>query len=107
MVSDESLLPLAEVTDRIRISWQHYVGGIPIPVGRIIGLVDRSVDFDRLFSPRRLPLRRRLRELRNVFPDGVVPAISAYEVDGMHFVVDGDHLSHWPINCRWNTSTPR
>jgi ParB-like chromosome segregation protein Spo0J len=26
-----------------------------------------------------------------VFPDGVVPAISTYEVDGMYFVVDGHH----------------
>jgi hypothetical protein len=26
MASDESLLPLAEVTDRLRISGQHYVG---------------------------------------------------------------------------------
>ncbi|HET9779109.1 MAG TPA: hypothetical protein VFP81_07495, partial [Propionibacteriaceae bacterium] len=91
MASDESLLPLAEVTDRLRISGQHYVGVKPIPVGRIIGSVDRAVDFDRLFRPRRFPLRRRLRELRNVFPDGVVPAISAYEVDGMYFVVDGHH----------------
>ena len=91
MASDESLLPLAEVTDRLRISGQHYVGVKPIPVGRIIGSVDRAVDFDRLFRPRRLPLRRRLRELHNVFPDGVVPAISTYEVDGMYFVVDGHH----------------
>jgi hypothetical protein len=32
----ESLLPLAEVTDRLRISGQHYVGVKPIPVGRMI-----------------------------------------------------------------------
>jgi hypothetical protein len=36
MASDESLLPLAEVTDRLRISGQHYVGVKPIPVGRMI-----------------------------------------------------------------------
>ena len=54
-----------------------------VELGRIIGSVDRAVDFDRLFRPRRLPLRRRLRELHNVFPEGVVRAISTYEVDGM------------------------
>jgi hypothetical protein len=91
LASEESLLPLAEVTDRLRIRDQHYVGVKTIPVGRIIGSVDRSVDFDRLFRPRRLPLRRRLQALRDAFPDGMVPAISAYEVGGMYFVVDGHH----------------
>jgi hypothetical protein len=91
MASEESLLPLAEVTDRLRIRGQHYVGVKTIPVGRIIGSVDRSVDFDRMFRPRRLPLRRRLQALRDAFPDGMVPAISVYEVGGMYFVVDGHH----------------
>jgi hypothetical protein len=85
------LLPLAEVTARLRILGQHYVGVTPIPVASIIGTVDRAVDFDRLFRPRRAPLRDRLRALRRVFPDGVIPAITAYEVSGMYFVVDGHH----------------
>jgi hypothetical protein len=88
---EESLLPLAEVTDRLRIRGQHYAGIKTIPVGRIIGSVDRSVDFDRLFRPRRLLLRRRLQALRDAFPDGMVPAIAVYEVGGMYFVVDGHH----------------
>ena len=91
MASEESLLPLAEVTDRLQIRGQHYAGIKTIPVGRIIGSVDRSVDFDRLFRPRRMPLRRRLQALRDAFPDGMVPAISVYEVGGMYFVVDGHH----------------
>src|SRR5215213_10515038 len=91
MASDESLLPLAEVTDRLRIRGQHYVGVKPIPVERIIGSVDRSVDVDRLFRPRRSTLLHRLQSLRNAFPDGMVPAITAYEVGGMYFVVDGHH----------------
>jgi len=91
MASDESPLPLAEVTDRLRIRGQHYVGVKPIPVERIIGSVDRSVDVDRLFRPRRSTLLQRLQSLRNAFPDGMVPAITAYEVGGMYFVVDGHH----------------
>ena len=43
------------------------------------------------FRPRRQPLRDRLRALRRVFPDGVMPPIVAYEVGGMYFVVDGHH----------------
>jgi hypothetical protein len=89
--SEQSLLPLAEVTDRLSIRGQHYVGVKTIPVERIIGSVDRAVDFDRLFRPRRLPLLSRLQALRDVFPDGMVPAIVAYEVDGLYFVVDGHH----------------
>lgn len=89
--SERSLLPLAEVTDRLRIRGQHYVGVKTIPVERIIGSVDRAVDFDRLFHPRRWPLHRRLQALRDAFPHGMVPAIVAYEVDGLYFVVDGHH----------------
>jgi hypothetical protein len=91
MATDDALLPLDEVTQRLRILGQHYVGVTPIPVARIIGSLDRAVDFDRLFRPRRRPLRDRLRALRRVFPDGVVPPITAYEVGGMYFVVDGHH----------------
>jgi hypothetical protein len=80
VASEESLLPLAEVTDRLQIRGQHYAGIKTIPVGRIIGTVDRTVDFDRLFRPRRMPLRRRLQALREAFPDGMVPAIAVYEV---------------------------
>jgi hypothetical protein len=91
VASDETLLALNEVTARLRILGQHYVGVMPIPVAHIIGSVDRSVDFDRLFRPRRTPLRDRVRALRRVFPDGVIPPIAAYEVGGMYFVVDGHH----------------
>jgi hypothetical protein len=63
----------------------------PIPVSQIVGSVDRTVDFDRLFRPRRGPLRDRLRALRRAFPDGQIPAIRTYEIDGLHFVVDGHH----------------
>jgi hypothetical protein len=91
VATDETLLPLAEVTARLRLLGQHYVGVTSIPVARIIGSVDRSVDFDRLFRPRRRPLRDRLRALRRVFPDGVIPPITAYEVGDVYFVVDGHH----------------
>jgi hypothetical protein len=91
MTSEESLLPLAEVTDRLRIHGQHYDGIQTIRVDRIIGTVDRTVDFDRLFRPRRMLLRLRLEALGDAFPDGMVPAISVYEVGGMYFVVDGHH----------------
>jgi hypothetical protein len=106
MASDESLLLFAEVTGRLQLTGQHYVGVKPISVDRVIGSVDRSVDFDRLFRPRLSGLRARLGRYA-MFPTGVVPAISTYEVDGWYFVIDGTIVSRWPISCRWNTSTPK
>jgi hypothetical protein len=91
MADAETLLPLDEVQARLRFVGQHYVGVTPIPVAGIIGSVDRTVDFDRLFRPRRRALHDRLRALRRVFPDGVIPPITVYEVGGMYFVVDGHH----------------
>jgi hypothetical protein len=87
----ESLLPLAEVTRRLEFRGQHYVGIRPIPVDRIIGSLDRSVDFDRLFHPRHRKLRTRLRALRQAFPDGGFPPITVYQAGGMYFVADGHH----------------
>jgi hypothetical protein len=91
VTSSETLLPLNEVTSRLRILGQRYVGVRPILVEQVIGSVDRMVDFDRTFRPRRRDLRDRMRRLRDRFPDGVIPPISAYEVGGMYFVVDGHH----------------
>jgi len=78
-MSSESLLPLREVTSRLRILGEHYLGMREIPVDRIVGSVDRSVDFDQFFRPRRRGLRRRLDDLREAFGDRPVPPISVYE----------------------------
>jgi hypothetical protein len=87
----DTLLAMNEVTSRMRILGQRYVGVRPIPVEEVIGSVDRMVDFDRTFRPRRRDLRDRMRRLRQRYPDGVIPPIAAYEVGGMYFVVDGHH----------------
>ena len=107
MASDESLLLFAEVTGRLQLTGQHYVGVKPIPGDRVIGSVDRSVDFDRLFRPPPFWTARPSPVVTQCFPTGVVPAISKYEVDGWYFVIDDTIVSRWPISCRWNTSTPK
>jgi hypothetical protein len=91
MAANDALLPLNEVTRRLRIRGQRYLGVKPIPVASIVGSVDRMVDFDRAFRPRRRPLRDRVRRLRQVYPDGQIPAIAVYEVGGFYFVNDGHH----------------
>ncbi len=92
MSATETLLPLKEVTGRLRVVGQSYVGLREIPVGQIVGSVDRAVDFDRFFRPRaRGDLRKRLNALRAAFGDRPMPPISVYEASGLYFVSDGHH----------------
>jgi hypothetical protein len=88
----DTLLPLSAVTDRLRILGQSYAGMQTIPIGRIVGSVDRAVDFDRLFRPRRRgDLKQRMKGLREAFADKPMPPISVYEASGLYFVSDGHH----------------
>jgi hypothetical protein len=92
MSATDTLLPLAEVTGRLRVLGQSYVGMRTIPIKDIVGSVDRAVDFDRLFRPRaRGDLRKRLQSLRLAFADKPMPPISVYEASGLYFVNDGHH----------------
>jgi hypothetical protein len=90
----DALLPLGEVKRRLRIVSQSYLGLQPIPVERIVGSVDRLVDFDRRFRPRRRGLVRRLESLSQRFSENSqapFPPISVYEAGGAYFVIDGHH----------------
>ena len=86
-----NLLPLDEVQRRLRVVGQSYAGIRPIEVHRIIGSVDRSLDFDRCFTPRLQGSSERMASLRAGFPSGDLPPIEAYEVGGAYFVADGHH----------------
>lgn len=85
------LLPYDEVRGRLRIVGQAYGGLQAIPVARIVGSLDRTVDFDRDFRPRRGLSRNRLASLRAAFPDGPLPPIEVHEIGGAFFVADGHH----------------
>ena len=91
MTRADSLLPPAEVTDRLRVSGQGYVGVRSIPLDKIIGSVDRASEFHRDFHPQRRDSEARMRKLEAAFPDGDFPAISVFEVGGAYFVSDGHH----------------
>jgi len=90
-MANESLLPLGEVTQHLRVLGEHYVGIREIPTDAIVGSVDRAVDFDRFFRTRRRELGRRLDSLREAFKDRPTPPISVYEASGLYFVSDGHH----------------
>jgi hypothetical protein len=87
----QELLPLSEVTSRLRMFEQSHVGVRPIPVDRIVGTVDRTGDFDREFLPRRPEIGARWKRVEQAFPEGDFPPIVVYEVDGRYFLVDGHH----------------
>ena len=87
----DALLPLRAVTSHLRVLGEHYVGLREIPIDQIVGSVDRSVDFDRLFRTRRKDLRRRMDALKAAFGDRPLPPITVYEAGGLYFVVDGHH----------------
>ena len=90
-IATNGLLPFAEVQRRLGLTSQSYSGVRPIQVDRIVGTLDRTVDFDRDFRPRTKRLSARLQSLREAYPNGEFPPISVYEVGGAFFVVDGHH----------------
>jgi hypothetical protein len=89
--ADRDLLPLDEVTRRLRVFQQSYAGIRPIPVKDIVGTVGRTRDFDREFLPRRREVGERWRRVERAFGDGDFPPIQVYELDGRYFVSDGHH----------------
>jgi hypothetical protein len=87
----EELLPLDEVTRRLRLFEQSYRGVRPIPVSSIVGTVDRNGDFDRDFLPRRSTMQGRWDRVEHVIEEGNAPPIAVYELEGRYFLVDGHH----------------
>lgn len=90
-MSTDALLPLRDVTSHLRVLGEHYIGVREIPVDRIVGSVNRSVDFDRFFRTGKRHLRKRLDALREAFGDRPMPPITVYEAGGLYFVNDGHH----------------
>jgi hypothetical protein len=85
------LLPLDEVSRRLRAFEQSYLGIMPIEVSRIVGTVDRGGEFDRDFLPRRRRVEDRWRRVEEAFPEGDFPPIQVYRLGEAYFVIDGHH----------------
>ena len=89
MPDGHTLIPLDDVSGRLGLKGQSYVGFRAIPIERIIGTVDRDQDFDREFRPRRGQIGQRLAGVRGAFPAGDFSPISVFDIGGSYFVSDG------------------
>jgi hypothetical protein len=87
----QELLSLDEVTRRLRLFEQRYLGVRPVPVSAIVGTVDRTRDFDRDFLPRRYEMEDRWSRVERAVQRGDIPPIVVYELEGRYFLVDGHH----------------
>jgi ParB-like nuclease family protein len=86
-----SLLPLDEVSQKLRLFEQTYVGIRPIPVAKIVGTAGQTQDFDKDFLPLRADTRERWERIERAYPEGGFPPIVVYRVRDSYFVVDGHH----------------
>ena len=86
-----ALLPLEEVTRRLRAYERRYLGLRAIRVRQIVGTDSRGGDFDREFRPLRPAIVARMRRVEQAFPHNDFPPIIVYQLGDAYFVVDGHH----------------
>ena len=87
----DELLPLDEVTRRLRPFSRRYVGMRSIAVANVVGTDSRVGDFDRRFLPLRRQIGDRWQRVEDAFPEGDFPPIVVYQVGEAYFVIDGHH----------------
>lgn len=86
------LLPFDAIRENLGL--RHLVdrGIVEVPLERIVGTVDRELEFNRFFLPREESLRKRWKAIKALAegPRGF-PPIELYKVGDVYFVVDGHH----------------
>jgi hypothetical protein len=86
------MLPFEEVVEALGRTGQHDLGLQVVPLDRIVGSVDRSVDFDRGLRPTSARLRSRWERIAAAQRRGeALPPVSLYKVGDLYFVRDGHH----------------
>jgi hypothetical protein len=86
------LIPYHEVRKRTSPEGESYRGIQIVPVGQILGSVDRFRDFDRTFLPRHSHTSGRWQNVdRAYYEDVRLPPIQLYKVGEVYWVKDGNH----------------
>jgi hypothetical protein len=86
-------LPFEPVVSALGRRGERDLGVMTIPIGSVVGTVDRRPDsFDRSFRPRSPELRARWESVAAARRRGLdLPPIEVYRVGDIHFVSDGHH----------------
>lgn len=89
---ENRLVPLQEITRRLRPEGEFYRGMQEVPISKIVGSSDRWADFDRAFLPRDKHARSRWRSIDVAYYEDIrLPPIQLYKVGDIYFVKDGNH----------------
>lgn len=89
---DDEILIFDEAAAAIGRRQERYLGVLSIPLGSIVGTVDRGRDFDRGFRPTSRRVRQRWERIAAAMRRGEsVPPIEVYRIGSAHFVEDGHH----------------
>lgn len=86
------MLSYDEVREKLRIGGPIYRGMKTVPLGQIVGSVNRYRDFDRAFLPTQVHTAERWQKINRAFYNEIgLPPILLYKVGDVYFVVDGNH----------------
>jgi hypothetical protein len=98
------LLPFDEVVAALGRRGERDLGEQVIDVDSVVGSVDRTTGFDRLFRPTSDEMERRFRRIDVALRRGEeVPPIDVYRVGDVHFVIDGHHRVAVARALDWTT----
>jgi hypothetical protein len=89
---NNNLLPFDQVRQHISFKGQHQRGLYAVPLDKIVGSVNRYLDFDRAFFPRQGRTRNRWLSINKAYyRDIALPPVELLKVGEMYFVSDGHH----------------
>src|SRR5215207_11753053 len=98
------LLPFDEVVAALGRRGGVDLGDQVIDVDSVVGSVDRSTGFDRLFRPTSDEVERRFQRIDVALRRGEeMPPIDVYRVGDVHFVIDGHHRVAVARALGWKT----
>ncbi|OFW63642.1 MAG: hypothetical protein A2Z35_04870 [Actinobacteria bacterium RBG_19FT_COMBO_36_27] len=89
---NNELLSFEKVKEGFNLYKQRYLGVKTVKVASITGSLDRYMDFDRYFLPKKIHLQSRWAKIHNLIAsDIILPPVRLYKVGGIYFVFDGNH----------------
>ena len=98
------LLPFDEVVAALGRRGERDLGEQVVDVDSVVGSVDRSTGFDRLFRPTSDEMERRFARIDAALRRGEeMPPIDVYRIGDVHFVIDGHHRVAVARALEWKT----